>query len=65
MMMKPVEGSAGLDGLQDLPSFLPSFSLRGSLVKDWNSGGMRGGAEDESKDGYGFRFYCPHVSPSL
>lgn len=61
MMMKPVEGSAGLDGLQDLPF----FSLRGSLVKDWTSGGMRGGAEDESNDGYGFRFYCPRVSPSL
>jgi hypothetical protein len=61
MMMKPVEGSAGLDGLQDLPS----FSLGGSLVKDWNSGGMRGEAEDEFKDGCGFRLYCPHVSPSL
>lgn len=42
------------------PSF---FSLRGSLVKD--SGGMRGGAEGESRDEHSFRFYCPRVSPSL
>lgn len=54
-MMKPVEGSAGLDGLQ----VLPSFSLRGSLVKDWNSGGMRGGAEGQSEDGHGFDFTVP------